>query len=189
MHAGGSLPAGWIPATRALAEARAAGLGSRVKGIRPIGEELTLVLRRGTEIRVGRATEVGLKLTVAARVLWLVDGSVERVAVLDAACDRVGRDPATVWRSLGLYTLCGENETDLVRRFERMVAEAPPGVVRGDLDAYRAGRLVGTVDEVREQAATWESLGVDTLIAGVGAVPFHVTSRDDVALLGHALGG
>ncbi|HEX4745499.1 MAG TPA: FtsQ-type POTRA domain-containing protein [Gaiellaceae bacterium] len=81
MHAGGSVPAGWIPATRALAEARAAGLGSRVKGIRPVGEELTLVLRRGTEIRLGRATEVGLKLTVVARVLQLVDGSVDYVDV------------------------------------------------------------------------------------------------------------
>jgi hypothetical protein len=69
-----------------------------------------------------------------------------------------------------------------------MVAEAPPGVVRGDLDSFRAGRLVGTVETVREQAATWEALGVDTLIAGIGAVPFHVTSRDDVAMLGHALG-
>ena len=64
---GGSVPAGWLPATRALAEAHSVGLGSRVKGIRPEGDELTLVLRRGTEIRLGRATEVGLKLTVAAR--------------------------------------------------------------------------------------------------------------------------
>jgi cell division protein FtsQ len=81
IHVGGSVPAGWIPATRALAEARAAGLGSRVKGIRPAGEELTLVLRRGTEIRLGRATEVGLKLTVAAHVLRLVDGATDYVDV------------------------------------------------------------------------------------------------------------
>jgi probable F420-dependent oxidoreductase len=119
---------------------------------------------------------------------WTPDAYRERADVLDAACDRIGRDPASVWRSLGLYTLCGENEPDLARRFDRMVAEAPAGVVSGNLDAFRPGRLVGTVEEVREQAATWEALGVDTLIAGIGAVPFHVTSRDDVAMLGHALG-
>jgi cell division protein FtsQ len=78
---GGVVPAGWIVATRALAEARVVGLGSRVKGIRPVGEELTLVLRRGTEIRLGRATEVGLKLTVAAKVLRLVDGRTTYVDV------------------------------------------------------------------------------------------------------------
>jgi cell division protein FtsQ len=79
---GGSIPAGWVPATRALAEAQSVGLGSRVKGIRPAGDELTLVLRRGTEVRLGRATEVGLKLTVAARVLRLVDG---RTAYVDVS--------------------------------------------------------------------------------------------------------
>jgi cell division protein FtsQ len=70
---GGAVPAGWLPATRALAEAHSVGLASRIKGIRPVGDELTLVLRRGTELRLGRATEVRLKLTVAARVLRLVD--------------------------------------------------------------------------------------------------------------------
>ena len=78
---GGQIPPGFVPATRALAEAHAVGVGSRVKGIRPVGDELTLVLRRGTEIRLGRATEVGLKLTVAARVLRLVDGDPEYVDV------------------------------------------------------------------------------------------------------------
>ena len=72
---GGNVPAGWLPATRALAEAHSVGLASRVKGVRPVGDELTLVLRRGTELRLGRATEVGLKLTVAAQVLRLVDGN------------------------------------------------------------------------------------------------------------------
>ena len=78
---GGRVPAGWLPATRALAEAHSVGLGSRVKGIRPEGEELTLVLRRGTEVRLGRATEVGLKLTVAAQVLALVDSDTTYVDV------------------------------------------------------------------------------------------------------------
>ena len=78
---GGLVPAGWLPATRTLAAAHSVGLGARVKGIRPHGDELTLVLRRGTEIRLGRATEVGLKLTVATKVLRLVDSSTTYVDV------------------------------------------------------------------------------------------------------------
>jgi alkanesulfonate monooxygenase SsuD/methylene tetrahydromethanopterin reductase-like flavin-dependent oxidoreductase (luciferase family) len=119
---------------------------------------------------------------------WTPDEYRERVECLDRACERVGRDPATVWRTLGLYTLCGENEKDLACRFELMAANAPPGVMRGlDLAGFRAGRLVGTVEEVREQVAQWEALGVDTLIAGIGAVPFHVSSTDDVEMLGEVL--
>jgi cell division protein FtsQ len=78
---GGQVPAGWLSATRTLAEAHSVGLGSRVKGIRPEGDELTLVLRRGTEVRLGRAVEVGLKLTVAAKVLAVVDSSTDYVDV------------------------------------------------------------------------------------------------------------
>lgn len=78
---GGQIPPGFVPATRALAEAHAVGLGSRVKGIRSVGEELTLVLRRGTEIRLGRATEVGLKLTVASRVMQHIDDPVSYIDV------------------------------------------------------------------------------------------------------------
>jgi alkanesulfonate monooxygenase SsuD/methylene tetrahydromethanopterin reductase-like flavin-dependent oxidoreductase (luciferase family) len=55
------------------------------------------------------------------------------------------------------------------------------------LEQWREGRLVGTVEQVREQAAGWEDLGVETLIAGVGAVPFAVTAVDDVELLAEAL--
>jgi alkanesulfonate monooxygenase SsuD/methylene tetrahydromethanopterin reductase-like flavin-dependent oxidoreductase (luciferase family) len=119
---------------------------------------------------------------------WTPDAYRERVETLDRACERARRDPATVWRSLGLYTLCGENERDLARRFEAMAANAPAGVMRGlDLTGFREGRLVGTVEEVRDQLAQWETLGVDTLIAGVGAVPFHVATTDDVEMLGEVL--
>jgi alkanesulfonate monooxygenase SsuD/methylene tetrahydromethanopterin reductase-like flavin-dependent oxidoreductase (luciferase family) len=119
---------------------------------------------------------------------WTPAAYRERLDVLERACEKVGRDPATVWRSLGLYALCGENERDLERRFELMAGHAPPGVMRGvDLPTFREGRLVGTVEEVQEQVAEWQALGVETLIAGVGAVPFHVSGRDDVDMLGHAL--
>ncbi len=121
--------------------------------------------------------------------VWTPEAYRERLDVLDAACERSARDPQTVWRSLGLYALCGEDEADLERRFERLRANTPPGVLDSTtLDEWRVGRLVGTIDQVREQAATWASLGVESLILGVGAVPFHVGAADDVELLAEALG-
>jgi cell division protein FtsQ len=82
IRVGGQIPAGLVSATRALAEAHAAGLGGRVKGIRASGEdELTLVLRRGTEIRLGRAADVGLKLVIARKVLARVGSDTTYVDV------------------------------------------------------------------------------------------------------------
>jgi probable F420-dependent oxidoreductase len=113
-----------------------------------------------------------------------------RLEVLDRACDELGRDPATVWRSVGLYTLVGEDERDLTRRFERLRAATPSGVLDGvSLDEWRVGRLVGTVAQVREQADEWASLGVETLVVGPGALPFQVASLDDVEAIGEALVG
>ncbi len=121
--------------------------------------------------------------------VWTPEAYRGRLDVLDAACDRARRDPATVWRSLGLYALCGEDEADLARRFERLRANTPAGVLDSmTLEQWRVGRLVGTVEQVREQAAIWSDLGVETLILGVGAVPFHVGAADDVDLLAEALG-
>jgi hypothetical protein len=41
--------------------------------------------------------------------------------------------------------------------------------------------------EVREQAAAWGDLGIETRVVGVGAVPFAVTAVDDVELLAEAI--
>jgi alkanesulfonate monooxygenase SsuD/methylene tetrahydromethanopterin reductase-like flavin-dependent oxidoreductase (luciferase family) len=70
-----------------------------------------------------------------------------------------------------------------------MQERMPPGVLDATtLDDWRVGRLVGTVEQVGEQVAGWQELGVDTLVLGVGAVPFSVSAPDDVELLAHALG-
>jgi cell division protein FtsQ len=72
VRSGGSLPASLTTATRALAAARDVRLPRRVKAVRFEGGQLTLVLRRGPEIRLGEASDVLLKLTVAARVFPLL---------------------------------------------------------------------------------------------------------------------
>ena len=70
-----------------------------------------------------------------------------------------------------------------------MRACTPPGVLDAvTLDEWRRGRLVGTVEQVRDQVEHWSALGVETIMLGVGAVPFHVGSPDDVELLAHAVG-
>ncbi|HVF73442.1 MAG TPA: LLM class flavin-dependent oxidoreductase [Acidimicrobiales bacterium] len=107
-----------------------------------------------------------------------------RAAVLDAACERAGRDPATVERSLNLYTLVGEDEADVRRRYERLQALTPPGVIDATpLEEWRKGALVGTVEQVREQLGAWAEVGVAHLIACLGALPFAVTDVDDLSLL------
>lgn len=121
--------------------------------------------------------------------VWTPDAYRDRLRVLEAECERVGRDPSTLWRSLGLYALCGEDEADLERRFERLRTSSPPGVLDGvTLAQWRVGRLVGTVEEVREQVATWSGLGVETLIVCPGAVPFHVGAADDLDPLAEVIG-
>ena len=93
------------------------------------------------------------------------------------ACERVGRDPATVWRTLGLYALVRRGRS-------RSRAAASSGCARShrpgiktlaDFDEFRTGRLVGT-DRAGARAgrASGKALGVDTIVLGVGAVPFQV---------------
>lgn len=116
-----------------------------------------------------------------------VDSWRVRAAVADRACEAVGRDPDTLARSVGLYTLVGEDDADLRRRFEHLRDASPAGVVgSATLDEWRDGHLVGTVEQVREQLAAWEGAGVSTMVAGVGAVPFALSSLDDVEMLAAA---
>lgn len=73
VNVGGALPANLAVATRALAAAQEVRLPRRVKAVRSAGGQLTLVLRRGPEIRLGTPVELLLKLTVAARVFPLLE--------------------------------------------------------------------------------------------------------------------
>ena len=81
VRVGGTLPATYTSATRALAAATEENLPRRVKAVRSVGDELTLVLRRGPEIRLGQATDLGLKVAVAAHVFRLVQSGTTYIDV------------------------------------------------------------------------------------------------------------
>ena len=121
--------------------------------------------------------------------VWTPDAYRERLDVLERACDAIDRDPATV-HALARPVRAVRRGRARPRAALRAGSSAtsPPGVLDATtLDEWRRGRLVGTVEQVREQAAGWADLGVETLIVGVGAVPFAVTTVDDVELLAEAL--
>ena len=139
--------------------------------------------------RGDRLLEVVARHADGWNMVWVatVDAYRQRVAVLERACGRVDRDPATVTRSRGLFTLVGEDEADLRRRFERLRRQVPTGVLDGtSLEEWRTGRLVGSVDQVREQIDEWGALGVTHLVVGLGAVPFQGTSLDDIEMVASA---
>ncbi|MEA2901353.1 MAG: hypothetical protein QOH36_1240 [Actinomycetota bacterium] len=118
--------------------------------------------------------------------IWTPDAYRERLDVLHAACDRAGRDPSTVTLSLGQYSLVGDDAADLARRFEALQATTPGGLKGASLDEWRRGRLVGTVDEVRDQLDGWAALGVSTLVVSPRPMPFSVPRPDDLEILAHA---
>jgi alkanesulfonate monooxygenase SsuD/methylene tetrahydromethanopterin reductase-like flavin-dependent oxidoreductase (luciferase family) len=150
-------------------------------------------LARPARLLVGGRGDRLLRL-VAARAdgwnavwAWTPETYRERLAVLDAACAAIGRDPAAVERTLGLYTLVGEDEADLRDRFAGLVAVSGPVLAGVDLVTWRQGRLVGTVEQVAEQLATWRALGVTEIVADLAALPFGVRSLDDLAPLAAAM--
>jgi len=152
------------------------------------------VQRPGPPIWVGgkgdRLLELCARCADGWNTAWMstLDEYRERRTALDRACDRNGRDPASVTRSVGLYALVGEDRADLARRFERLRQRTPPGIVAPgvELDAWRQGRLVGTVEEVAEQLGGWRDLGVGALILSVAAVPFSIVDDDAVDLVAAA---
>lgn len=132
-------------------------------------------------------------LATAARVAdgwnfsWVGDIDVyrDRAAVANRSCEVLGRDPATLRRSVGAYLLAGTDDRDLRRRFERLSERTPVGVLAGvSFDEYRRKGVTGTVAEVTDRLGRLAEAGVEEVIAGPGVMPFQVADEDDVGLIG-----
>jgi len=115
---------------------------------------------------------------------WTPESYAERVDAARAACEAAGRDPSTFRLSLGLFTLVGEDERDVDRRFGLMRDRLPPGVGEAlGLDVLRAECLAGTPEQVAERASVFAGLGVSELIVCPAPVWFALPDPTMLDLL------
>jgi probable F420-dependent oxidoreductase len=131
-------------------------------------------------------------LSIAARLAdgwnavwrWTPEAYAERVTAARDACERAGRDPATFRLSLGLYTIVGEDERDLERRYEAIADALPDGVGRAiGLETLRRECLVGTTEQVIERAHVFAELGVGDLIVSPAPIWFAMPDPTMVDLI------
>jgi alkanesulfonate monooxygenase SsuD/methylene tetrahydromethanopterin reductase-like flavin-dependent oxidoreductase (luciferase family) len=117
--------------------------------------------------------------------VWRIapDAYAAKVEDVRRACERAGRDHATFRRSVGLYSLIGEDADAVRTAFERGRAAAPGDLMTGDdLDSWRADTLSGTPTEVLERVAAFEDLGVEELIVAPWVLPFAIHDPGQVEL-------
>ena len=108
---------------------------------------------------------------------WTPDAYGHRVTAARHACEEIGRDPATLRLSLGLFTVVGEDEVDLDRRFGLMRERLPVGVVdKIPRNVLEQECLVGTPERVLARLGRFAELGVEEVI--VSAAPLWFSLPD-----------
>jgi probable F420-dependent oxidoreductase len=114
---------------------------------------------------------------------WAPQDYAGRVRALHEACRREGREPSEVRRSVGLYTVVGEDRGDLDRRWRKVVSSSPAGLQEDDLSGWGRDKLVGTPEEVLERLGEFARLGVEEVILSIGPLPFAVADEEMVDLV------
>jgi probable F420-dependent oxidoreductase len=108
----------------------------------------------------------------------------ERSQALTRACEAAGRDPATARRSVGLYTLVGEDGRDLQARWQAMQEWAPDGSLdRVALEDFAEDTLTGMPAVVSSRLAAFAEQGVDEIIVNAAHLPFAVYDWSQVELI------
>jgi len=83
---------------------------------------------------------------------WSVPGGFKTTSrVFDAACEREGRDPATIWRSTQALTMI-TNSAESTAQAEAIAAQVPFPMIHG------------TPAQIADQVSAWRDEGVDEVI-------------------------
>jgi probable F420-dependent oxidoreductase len=120
---------------------------------------------------------------------WTPDAFSARIRRARELAEQAGRDPSTVRFSVGLYTVLGEDERDLVRRWGELERWMPGALAGQAMGEWRADALVGTVPEVRERVAAFEALGVEEIVVAPAPLPFAIPDPSMVKLFAEAVIG
>ena len=96
------------------------------------------------------------------------EGYAHKVEVLERHCEDVGRDPATIFRSMMVFPIAAPNERALKGQTAKTLAhfgidaEASPRVFLGRMEGK--GVLSGTTDEVVEKLGKLAELGLEEMV-------------------------
>ena len=119
---------------------------------------------------------------------WTPETYAERVRAAGRACESAGRDPSTLRRSVGLYTLVGEDDRDLERRYEVLQRWTPGVALDGQsLAEFSDGALVGTPQRILARVQDFEALGVEELIVSPASLPFAFFDRSMIDLFAESV--
>ncbi len=121
---------------------------------------------------------------------WTPEAYSERARAAQRICEEEGRDPSTLRRSIGLYTLVGEDERDLVARFRALQRWTPGGALDAELlDAYMVDTLTGTPEQVLDRVRQFAALGVEEIVISPASLPFAVADPSMLPLFAEAVIG
>jgi probable F420-dependent oxidoreductase len=160
---------------------RLAGAYNRPRPVQSPGPPLWLGAKGGP-----RALRLAARLADGWNTVWrwTVEDYAERVADARRICEGEGRDPDTLRRSVGLFTLVGEDRRDLEVRYQALQKWTPGGGLDGQsLAEYSVGALVGTPEEVLDTVAQFDQQGVEEIIVSAGSIPFAVFDPTMLELL------
>ncbi len=139
-----------------------------------------------------RLLGLAARLGAGWNVVWRVaPGDYEaKLADVQAACEREGRDPATFRLSIGLYGVTGEDERSARAAFERGRAAFPGDAMSGETwESWRADTLSGSPEQIRERVTELEALGIEEIVISPWVLPFAVIEPEQVDLFAaHLLG-
>lgn len=105
---------------------------------------------------------------------WTPKMYAERVAFLEHAAERAGRDPKSIRRSVGLYCLGGSSGGELKIRWERYLAASGGAASNIEPEVWGADKLFGGADEMLVRIDEFRALGVEEVILCFGILPFQI---------------
>lgn len=111
---------------------------------------------------------------------WTPDAFAERLRVLDGEAARRGREVA---KSVGLYTLMGNDADELDQRWRHYGEASPPGTApQVSASEWGADKLFGTPQQIADKLEAFAALGVEEVILGFGLLPFQLADEGQVEM-------
>jgi probable F420-dependent oxidoreductase len=132
-----------------------------------------------------RLLRLAARYAAGWNVVWRMSPAAydDKLAGVRAACEAVGRDPATFRLSVGLHALLGEDEPSARATFTRGQAAMPGGALEAETyETWCADTLSGTPEQVRERIEAFAARGVEELIVSPWVLPFAIPEPEQVEL-------